>query len=177
MFFQLENNPWQDHFSHVVPSLAPNSWYIFPPVVSQCFKQMPSVDGSKLLYRACVKVHCVTDAPSWSHFRFVRLPLACYAHSLPSFNKLIWADLFYINELNIQVIVSLLLLLQTMSVKLQPASGTHLPPYNPLLPPPATSQVLLLANPQNVSLRSAADLLLNIIATDLTPYFTVTNRT
>eukprot|EP00064_Thunnus_orientalis_P019055 superscaffoldBa00004604_g19165 len=46
-------------------------------------------------------------------------------------------------------------LMQTMSVKLQPASGTHLPPYNPLLPPPAISQVLLLANPQkrNVRLR------------------------
>ncbi|XP_067441366.1 ADP-ribosylation factor-binding protein GGA1-like isoform X2 [Thunnus thynnus] len=44
---------------------------------------------------------------------------------------------------------------KTMSVKLQPASGTHLPPYNPLLPPPAISQVLLLANPQkrNVRLR------------------------
>lgn len=44
---------------------------------------------------------------------------------------------------------------KNMSVKLQPASGTHLPPYNPLLPPPAISQVLLLANPQkrNVRLR------------------------
>ncbi|XP_053184301.1 ADP-ribosylation factor-binding protein GGA3-like [Scomber japonicus] len=44
---------------------------------------------------------------------------------------------------------------KTMSVKLQPASGTILPPYNPLLPPPAISQVLLLANPQkrNVRLR------------------------
>lgn len=43
-------------------------------------------------------------------------------------------------------------LLQTMSVKLQPASGTQLSAYNPLLPPPAISQVLLLANPQEVSL-------------------------
>nr|XP_046228005.1 ADP-ribosylation factor-binding protein GGA3-like isoform X2 [Scatophagus argus] len=44
---------------------------------------------------------------------------------------------------------------KTMFLKLQPASGTHLPPYNPLLPPPAISQVLLLANPQkrNVRLR------------------------
>lgn len=40
---------------------------------------------------------------------------------------------------------------QTMSVKLQPASGPQLPAYNPLLPPPAISQVLLLANPQEVS--------------------------
>ncbi|CAJ1053987.1 ADP-ribosylation factor-binding protein GGA2-like [Xyrichtys novacula] len=42
---------------------------------------------------------------------------------------------------------------KTMSVKLQPASGTNLPPYNPLLPPPALSQVLLLANPQRRKLR------------------------
>ncbi|XP_018538023.1 ADP-ribosylation factor-binding protein GGA2 [Lates calcarifer] len=42
---------------------------------------------------------------------------------------------------------------KTMLVKLQPASGTHLPPYNPLLPPPAISQVLLLANPQRRKVR------------------------
>ncbi|XP_059189530.1 ADP-ribosylation factor-binding protein GGA2-like [Centropristis striata] len=42
---------------------------------------------------------------------------------------------------------------KNMLVKLQPASGTHLPPYNPLLPPPAISQVLLLANPQKRKMR------------------------
>ncbi|XP_042340544.1 ADP-ribosylation factor-binding protein GGA3-like [Plectropomus leopardus] len=42
---------------------------------------------------------------------------------------------------------------KTMLVKLQPSSGTHLPPYNPLLPPPAISQVVLLANPQKRKLR------------------------
>ncbi|KAF3852599.1 hypothetical protein F7725_005954 [Dissostichus mawsoni] len=42
---------------------------------------------------------------------------------------------------------------KTMLVKLQPASGTHLPPYNPLLPPPAVSQVLLLDNPQKRKVR------------------------
>lgn len=42
---------------------------------------------------------------------------------------------------------------KTMLVKLQPASGTNLPPYNPLLPPPAVSQVLLLANPQKRNMR------------------------
>ncbi|XP_028270980.1 ADP-ribosylation factor-binding protein GGA1-like isoform X2 [Parambassis ranga] len=42
---------------------------------------------------------------------------------------------------------------KAMSVKLQPASGTHLPPYNPLLPPSAVSQVLLLANPQKRNIR------------------------
>lgn len=38
-----------------------------------------------------------------------------------------------------------------MAVKLQPASGPQLPAYNPLLPPASISQVLLLANPQEVS--------------------------
>lgn len=42
---------------------------------------------------------------------------------------------------------------KTMLVKLQPASGTELCPYNPLLPPPAISQILLLANPQRLRLR------------------------
>ncbi|XP_076003990.1 ADP-ribosylation factor-binding protein GGA2-like isoform X2 [Genypterus blacodes] len=42
---------------------------------------------------------------------------------------------------------------KTMSMKLQSASGTHLHPYNPLLPPPALSQVLLLANPQRQKVR------------------------
>ncbi|KAM9363511.1 ADP-ribosylation factor-binding protein GGA2-like [Symphorus nematophorus] len=42
---------------------------------------------------------------------------------------------------------------KTMLVKLQPASGTHLPPYNPLLPPPAISQVVLLVNPQKRKVR------------------------
>ncbi|XP_070712715.1 ADP-ribosylation factor-binding protein GGA1-like [Pempheris klunzingeri] len=42
---------------------------------------------------------------------------------------------------------------KTMLVKLQPASGTHVPAYNPLLPPPAISQVLLLANPQTRKVR------------------------
>ncbi|KAM3864617.1 ADP-ribosylation factor-binding protein GGA2-like [Diretmus argenteus] len=42
---------------------------------------------------------------------------------------------------------------KTMALKLQPASGTHLPPYSPLLPPHAISQVLLLANPQKRKLR------------------------
>ncbi|XP_035033864.1 ADP-ribosylation factor-binding protein GGA3 isoform X1 [Hippoglossus stenolepis] len=42
---------------------------------------------------------------------------------------------------------------KSMLVKLQPASGTHLAPYNPLLPPPAISQVVLLANPQKRQVR------------------------
>ncbi|KAM8878606.1 ADP-ribosylation factor-binding protein GGA1-like isoform 2-T2 [Spinachia spinachia] len=42
---------------------------------------------------------------------------------------------------------------KTMLVKLQPPSGTNLPAYDPLLPPPAVSQVLLLSNPDNRRLR------------------------
>ncbi|XP_030636207.1 ADP-ribosylation factor-binding protein GGA3-like [Chanos chanos] len=36
---------------------------------------------------------------------------------------------------------------KTMMVKLQPASGKDLPPYNPISPPAAISQILLLSNP------------------------------
>ncbi|XP_067089276.1 ADP-ribosylation factor-binding protein GGA1-like [Osmerus mordax] len=36
---------------------------------------------------------------------------------------------------------------QGMAVKLQPPSGTELPAFNPILPPAAITQVLLLANP------------------------------
>lgn len=39
---------------------------------------------------------------------------------------------------------------QTMKIKLQPASGTELPAFSPLLPPAVVSQVLLLANPHKV---------------------------
>uniref|UniRef100_A0A8C6U7Y3 Uncharacterized protein n=1 Tax=Neogobius melanostomus TaxID=47308 RepID=A0A8C6U7Y3_9GOBI len=42
---------------------------------------------------------------------------------------------------------------KSMCVKLQPASGSELPPYNPLLPPAALSQVLLLDNPQQKAVR------------------------
>ena len=38
-----------------------------------------------------------------------------------------------------------------MKVKLQPASATDLPPFNPILPSAAITQVMLVANPQNVS--------------------------
>ena len=39
-----------------------------------------------------------------------------------------------------------------MKVKLQPPSATDLPAFNPILPPSAITQVMLLANPQNVSI-------------------------
>ncbi len=38
-----------------------------------------------------------------------------------------------------------------MAVKLQPPSGTELPAFNPILPPAAVTQILLLANPNKVS--------------------------
>lgn len=37
-----------------------------------------------------------------------------------------------------------------MKVKLQPPSNTELPAFNPILPPAAITQILLLANPQKV---------------------------
>lgn len=40
--------------------------------------------------------------------------------------------------------------LQTMAVKLQPPSGMELPAFNPILPPAAVTQILLLANPNKV---------------------------
>jgi ADP-ribosylation factor-binding protein GGA len=39
---------------------------------------------------------------------------------------------------------------QLMKVKLQPPSAIELPPYNPILPPSAITQVMILANPQKV---------------------------
>jgi len=39
-----------------------------------------------------------------------------------------------------------------MKVKLQPPSATDLPAYNPILPPSAITQVMLLANPHNVTI-------------------------
>ncbi|XP_010866477.3 ADP-ribosylation factor-binding protein GGA2 isoform X2 [Esox lucius] len=42
---------------------------------------------------------------------------------------------------------------KTMTVKLQPSSGKDLPPYNPLLPPAALSQILLLSNPHGRKVR------------------------
>ena len=40
-----------------------------------------------------------------------------------------------------------------MRVKLQPPSGSELPLHNPILPPSAITQVMLIANPAKVSLR------------------------
>jgi ADP-ribosylation factor-binding protein GGA len=37
-----------------------------------------------------------------------------------------------------------------MKVKLQSASRTDLPPFNPILPPTAITQIILIANPNRV---------------------------
>uniref|UniRef100_A0A7N8XRK0 Golgi associated, gamma adaptin ear containing, ARF binding protein 3a n=1 Tax=Mastacembelus armatus TaxID=205130 RepID=A0A7N8XRK0_9TELE len=42
---------------------------------------------------------------------------------------------------------------KTMKVKLQPPSGTELAPFNPVLPPAAITQVMLLANPLKEKVR------------------------
>ncbi|KAJ8384129.1 hypothetical protein AAFF_G00208310 [Aldrovandia affinis] len=42
---------------------------------------------------------------------------------------------------------------KVMKVKLQPPSGTELPAFNPILPPAAVTQVLLLANPHKEKVR------------------------
>ncbi|XP_034987913.1 ADP-ribosylation factor-binding protein GGA2 [Zootoca vivipara] len=42
---------------------------------------------------------------------------------------------------------------KSMAIKLQPATGSELPAFNPLLPPTVISQVLLLANPHQAPLR------------------------
>uniref|UniRef100_A0A8D0CFP2 Golgi associated, gamma adaptin ear containing, ARF binding protein 1 n=1 Tax=Salvator merianae TaxID=96440 RepID=A0A8D0CFP2_SALMN len=42
---------------------------------------------------------------------------------------------------------------KVMKVKLQPPSGTELPAFNPIVPPTAVTQVLLLANPQKEKVR------------------------
>ncbi|NWW38806.1 GGA2 protein, partial [Panurus biarmicus] len=42
---------------------------------------------------------------------------------------------------------------KTMQIKLQPASGSELPAFNPLLPPTVVSQVLLLTNPHKDPIR------------------------
>lgn len=42
---------------------------------------------------------------------------------------------------------------KTMKIKFQPPSATDLPPHNPILPPAAIMQVILLANPQKENVR------------------------
>ena len=44
----------------------------------------------------------------------------------------------------------LLHFLQVMKVKLQPPSASEFPAYNPILPPTAITQVMLVANPRKV---------------------------
>lgn len=49
-----------------------------------------------------------------------------------------------------------------MKVKLQPPTATELPPFNPILPPAAITQILLLANPQKEKVRLRYKLTFNL---------------
>jgi ADP-ribosylation factor-binding protein GGA len=40
-----------------------------------------------------------------------------------------------------------------MKIKFQPASRSDLPAYNPILPPSAITQIILIANPNRVSFK------------------------
>ncbi|KAF7667199.1 hypothetical protein LDENG_00075060 [Lucifuga dentata] len=51
---------------------------------------------------------------------------------------------------------------KVMKVKLQPPSGTELPAFNPILPPAAITQILLLANPQKEKVRLRYKLTFNL---------------
>ncbi|CAL8330116.1 unnamed protein product [Lota lota] len=51
---------------------------------------------------------------------------------------------------------------KVMKVKLQPPSGTDLPAFNPILPPAAITQILLLANPQQEKVRLRYKLTFNL---------------
>ncbi|KAM3865043.1 ADP-ribosylation factor-binding protein GGA1 [Diretmus argenteus] len=51
---------------------------------------------------------------------------------------------------------------RVMKVKLQPPSGTELPAFNPVLPPAAITQILLLANPHKEKVRLRYKLTFNL---------------
>uniref|UniRef100_A0A7N6B5V7 Golgi-associated, gamma adaptin ear containing, ARF binding protein 1 n=1 Tax=Anabas testudineus TaxID=64144 RepID=A0A7N6B5V7_ANATE len=51
---------------------------------------------------------------------------------------------------------------KVMKVKLQPPSSTELPAFNPILPPAAITQILLLANPQKEKVRLRYKLTFNL---------------
>uniref|UniRef100_A0A8C5C5I0 Golgi-associated, gamma adaptin ear containing, ARF binding protein 1 n=1 Tax=Gadus morhua TaxID=8049 RepID=A0A8C5C5I0_GADMO len=51
---------------------------------------------------------------------------------------------------------------KVMKVRLQPPSGTDLPAFNPVLPPAAITQILLLANPQQEKVRLRYKLTFNL---------------
>ncbi|XP_022915925.1 ADP-ribosylation factor-binding protein GGA1 isoform X2 [Onthophagus taurus] len=55
------------------------------------------------------------------------------------------------NELPLKNILFRAIVPKVCKVKLQPPSATDLPPFNPFLPPSAITQVMLIANPENVN--------------------------
>lgn len=58
-----------------------------------------------------------------------------------------------------------------MKVKLQPPSGAELAPFNPILPPAAISQVVLLANPLKVDFTHTAWTFFHIRTTNLSVFY------
>ncbi|XP_013925258.1 PREDICTED: ADP-ribosylation factor-binding protein GGA3 isoform X1 [Thamnophis sirtalis] len=61
---------------------------------------------------------------------------------------------------------------KSMKVKLQPPSGTELVPFNPIKPPAAITQVMLLANPRKVG-RLVFHILILIFLKDIDPLYRV----
>uniref|UniRef100_A0A1A7XL81 Golgi-associated, gamma adaptin ear containing, ARF binding protein 2 n=1 Tax=Iconisemion striatum TaxID=60296 RepID=A0A1A7XL81_9TELE len=108
---------------------------IFVPLESIKFRQMEPVT----VYNQAgihVSLHFARDRPSGHPDVAVVVMSAVNTSAL------------HVEDFMFQVAVS-----KGMLVKLQPASRTRLPPYNPLLPPPSVSQVILLANPQDCKVR------------------------
>ncbi|XP_061196347.1 ADP-ribosylation factor-binding protein GGA1-like [Saccostrea echinata] len=66
---------------------------------------------------------------------------------------------------------------KVMKVKLQPPSATDLPAYNPILPPAAITQVMLLANPQKEKVRLKFKISYNVNGENLSDVGEVDNFT
>ena len=123
--FQQRNSRWQpDHTLSTVRPKSTTNYHLWPCPPDFC----------NFLYMI----------KTWSCVWLGRLSTILW--SIPVFH--IDADIC-VCSLN-----SLHMSLQIMKVKLQPPSATDLPAFNPILPPSAISQVLLLANPQQVIHRS-----------------------
>ncbi|XP_015249501.1 PREDICTED: ADP-ribosylation factor-binding protein GGA3-like [Cyprinodon variegatus] len=114
-----------------------------PPSLKNIFVPLETIRSSQLepvtLYNKAgihVSLHFARDGPSGHPGVVVAVMSAVNTSALD------------VKDFTFQVAVP-----KSMLVKLQPASRTQLPPYNPLLPPPAISQVMLLANPESRKVR------------------------
>ena len=123
--FQQRNSRWQpDHTLSTVRPKSTSNYYLWPCPPDFC----------NFLYMI----------KTWSCVWLGRL------------STILWSiPVIYIDaDICVCSLNSLHLSPQIMKVKLQPPSATDLPAFNPILPPSAISQVLLLANPQQVIHRS-----------------------